>query len=218
MAVLQIPERHKKGFGHLISLDNELRNKLIKELNSLPIGLSLEEITKKLSQKLNLKKSELFQIIRTFFSLISNQEESRVDLNIFVDDIIEALKEDEKLEPDIALKSQLTEILSSRGLFYYTSKATTLVNEREKLLVNTRIVTDVRPVFNEEKDCKIENLLVIHNLKIEYHEGSEHKELYFALDGSDLKRLKEHIQRAEEKEKAIREQFKSINIPFLDIK
>ena len=220
MAVLEIPERHKKGFEYFIALDNQLRNKLIKELDSLPIGLSLEDTDGALSKKLNKKRSELFEIIRTFFSLISARESSGVDLDTFIDEIIEALEEtkDNKLKPDNTLKDQLTEILSSKGSFYITFKATTLVGEREKLLGNTRIITDVRPVFNEENDCKIESFLLIHNLKIVYHEGEEHKEVYFALDKNDLKILKEHIQRAEEKEKSIREQFKTINISFLDIK
>lgn len=217
MAKLEIPERRKKGFEYFIALEDELRNKLISELNNIPIELSLEEIVEELSKKLNLNKNELFEIIKTFFSLFFVNESYEIDLNTFIDDITEALEEtkEKKLKPDENFNNQLKKLLSSKGSFYVVFKANRLISEREKLLVNTRILTDVRPVFNEEKDCKIESFLVIHNLKIEYHERDEHKEIYFALDNNDLKRLKEFIEKAEEKEKVIKEQLKTIKVPFL---
>lgn len=42
-------------------------------------------------------------------------------------------------------------------------------------------------------------MLLEHTLKIVFHDGFRHRELYMALDTSDISRLREVIDRAEKK-------------------
>ena len=55
MATLNISERRKKGFEFFTALENDLRSKLIEELDDIPVGLSPEKIPEKLSEKLPTK-------------------------------------------------------------------------------------------------------------------------------------------------------------------
>ncbi len=219
MPTFNIPEKHQQGFEYFIALKDNLRSQLIKEIEKAPIGLPLGKLSKELAEILNLGISKLEPIMNMIISLYSAKESFGLDVDSFVDGIIDALEntDNEKLKPTKNLRSQLIQILSKRDSFYFTFKANNLVAEREKLLLNTSILTDIRPVFSDEKDYKIKCSLIIHNLKIEFMVDDEYKEIYFALENEDLKKLKDIIVRAEEKEKAIREQFKSPNISFLDI-
>lgn len=51
-----------------------------------------------------------------------------------------------------------------------------------------------------------------------YNEEGQNKEMYFALDNEDLKKLKNNILRAQRKEETIKKQFKISKIPFIDIR
>ncbi len=220
MPSLNIPDTQKQGFKYFIGLKDNIRLQLIKEIEKAKIGLSPDELARELSKKISIEKSNLDAIITLIFSLFSAKEYLGISVDLFTDGIVEALErmDDAKLKPSKNLKEQLIELLSTKDSFYFTFKANNLAAEREKLLYNTNILTDIRPVFGEGQDYKIKCSLIIHNLKIEFLEHSEHKEIYLALDSEDLKKLKDNLTRAEEKEKAIREQFKTSNVSFLDIK
>lgn len=220
MPTLNIPDTHKQGFKYFIGLKNNIRIELIKKIENATVGLSPIRLSKEISGKLNIEKSKLDAIIPLIFSLFSAKESLGMDVDSFTDEIVEALErtDEVKLKPTKNLKQQLIELLSTKDSFYFTFKAINLAEEREKLLYNTNILTDIRPVFGEGHDYKIKCSLIIHNLKIEFLEHSERKEIYLALDSEDLKKLKDNLTRAEEKEKAIREQFKTSNVSFLDIK
>ncbi len=219
MPTLNIPDTHKQGFKYFIGLKNNIRIELIKKIGNATVGLSPIRLSKEISGKLNIEKSTLDAIIPLIFSLFSAKESLGIDVDSFTDGIVEALERtgDEKLKPTKNLKEQLIELLSTKDSFYFTFKANNLLAEREKLLLDTNILTDIRPVFDDDQDYKIKCSLIIHNLKIEFLEHSEHKEIFFALDSDDLKKLKDNITRAEKKEKSIREQFKTSNVSFLDI-
>ncbi|MFQ5752361.1 MAG: hypothetical protein ACE5HI_10220 [bacterium] len=219
--LLSIPDIHKQGFKYFIKLKDNKRVELIKEIENAPIGLSPIKLAQQISGKLNLEKSKLDAIIPLIFSLFSARQSLGIDVDSFTDGIIEALERtgDEKLKTTKNFRKQLIQLLSIKGSFYFSFKAYNLSAEREKLLTNTNILTDIRPVFGDEQDFNIKCSVIIHNLKIEFFEhNNEHREVYLALDSEDLKKLKDNIIRAEEKEKAIREQFKKTNISFLDIK
>jgi len=215
MARFNIPDEHKKGFEYFISLDDDLREKLIDEIERAPIGLSPIKLAAHLSLKTEIKKNELNAIVETLFSLYGAKENTGIELNVFLEGIIEALSEI-GLKPDKRLKSQLQKFLGLRG-FYITFKAINLATEKEKILIGSTILTDIRPVFDERNGLDIKCSLITHSLKIEYREDSDFKEIYFALDSNDLIKLKEYIFRAEEKEAVVRRKFENSNISFLDI-
>jgi hypothetical protein len=51
--------------------------------------------------------------------------------------------------------------------------------------------------------------VIVHLLKLSYHEDGDHKEFFVALDDADLKHLKEVIERAERKAKTLRGKLKA---------
>ena len=101
-------------------------------------------------------------------------------------------------------------------LFILKFKSTFLSREREKILRESNVYTDIRPIFNDD-GTKIFSSMILHNLKIAYLDNNGHfEEIYLALDDEDLAKLKANIIRAEEKEKSIRKKLKSVDLPLLD--
>ncbi len=215
MPSLNIPDIHKQGFKYFIGLKKTLRIELIKEIEKAKIGSSPVKLAKELSEKLSIEKSKLDAIIPLVFSLFNAKESMGIGIESFTNLVVEALEQtnDEKLKPTKNVKEQLIQLFSIKGSFYFNFKANNLVSERGKLLYNANIFTDIRPVFGDDQDYEIKCSLILHNMKIEYQEDAEFKEIFFAVNADGLKKLKEIILRAEEKEKAIK---KKIKISFLN--
>jgi hypothetical protein len=217
LARYRIPEIYQKGFKFLFKLSDEIRNQLLEELKNAPDNLSLDDLVNRLGLTLKIEKNEIDEIIRSILSLFALKESEDLDITTFASEIAEALKKtkDEALKPPVNF--QLESLLSLlESPFYIKTKATRLAAERDRILLNTRIITDVRPIFTEDISCKIKANMILHNLKIEYAESGQFKEINFALDKDDLKKLKDYIERAEKKEKVLREELKKTDIIILD--
>ena len=89
MARYTIPERFKKGFAILsktqISLVDEVKN----ILKTLPVGMGVENIAKKIKLDLGekIEENDIEEIIKTLFSLVGFSNENTVDFTEFVNDI-----------------------------------------------------------------------------------------------------------------------------------
>lgn len=221
MPKFRIPKAYQKGFTLLFELDEQTRKQLLEEIKNAPYTLSLEDLTAKLADSFNLAQNKVDEIIRTIISLAMLRETTRQDVNTFVSEILHAMRitEDQALKPPDNFQNQLQELLNlDESPFYTKAKAKRLVTERDKILLNTRIITDIRPIFTEDIDCIIKGNLILHNLMIDYVESGEVKEIYFALDKDDLKKLKDYIERAEKKEKVLREKLKEARLEIVDYK
>jgi hypothetical protein len=85
------------------------------------------------------------------------------------------------------------------------AKALDLRNAYERILLTSRVVSDIRPIFDDETADSFEAAVVNHTLQLKYSDGARDHELHIAVDVDDLKRLREQIDRALKKEIAARE-------------
>ena len=132
----------------------------------------------------------------------------------FVGDLIDAAKRDEVLalhapeEGWPKLASNLQMLLDVDGSLAISAKASELRTEHQRFICidNSRVLTDLRPVFLENVEQHPRAVMIQHTLKIAYHDdsGRESKELFVALDGDGLRRLKNLIERAIAKESNLR--------------
>ncbi len=82
-------------------------------------------------------------------------------------------------------------------------KAFQVAAKRQLDLVEMRIFTEARPVFNEAGD-KVIQTVITHTLSLDYHEGENHRLIQFNLDAGDVRELKEICERAERKASIIK--------------
>lgn len=84
-----------------------------------------------------------------------------------------------------------------------SGKALELRNGYERILLESRIFSDIRPIFDDEDVGSIvRSAMVNHTLQIGYQSANDAHEIHIALDKSDLLKLKAQIERALTKDSA----------------
>ena len=91
-------------------------------------------------------------------------------------------------------------------------KAFRVAASRQYELVDTRIFTDARPVFNDAGDAIIQTIIT-HVLSLDYHNGHDHRVIQFTLDADDLSELTKLCERAARKAVVLKRDLKSASWP-----
>lgn len=113
---------------------------------------------------------------------------------------------DEHLSPTLA------KLLDSK-LFQVAAKSSNLAYDFAYLLQYSRVITDVRPVFDEQAE-KIEGAVVSHVLRLKYSGRDSEHSLSVVLDAADVRRLRDECERALVKAKVVKQSLeKGISIP-----
>ncbi|KAA1260421.1 hypothetical protein LF1_29610 [Rubripirellula obstinata] len=86
------------------------------------------------------------------------------------------------------------------------TKAMELSYDYANLLRKARIITDLRPLFDDEGE-KVEGGVVTHTLRVAYSSDDGGHEVSLALDLQDVKKLREQCDRAIVKANSIRDEF-----------
>lgn len=96
------------------------------------------------------------------------------------------------------------------------AKTHDLVFDYDNLFVAARIITDIRPVFDDKHD-EVISAIISHTLRLEYSSSGATRgfqSLSFAVDGDDIKRLREQCDNAMKKAEIIKTRvLKKCNLP-----
>jgi predicted amidohydrolase len=89
-----------------------------------------------------------------------------------------------------------------------------LLSEHDNVLAEARVLTDIRPLFNENQPDLIEGAVIGHHLRLRLL-GRDPRTVDVALDDVDLARLAEAIERASLKEKRLRSAVQDMGVPLV---
>jgi hypothetical protein len=101
-------------------------------------------------------------------------------------------------------------LLASDRAIAVSAKAGELLHEQQLNFCTARILTDVRPLYDEAAQ-QIQGFMPFHTLAITYHESGETRETHINMDAKDLTRLRAQLERAEQKEKLLRQNLAESN-------
>ncbi len=96
-----------------------------------------------------------------------------------------------------AIVPHLSPFFEPDNFFAQVSKAFDLLSERPTLFQSARILTEFRPIFNEEQSRTLA-VLQTNTLVLEYWDG-QNRTLHVSLDSSDLEDLQIEMNRARQK-------------------
>lgn len=161
----------------------------------------LEEIKKKLDSKM----SEV--LLRQLLSLSMKARKSDIRPRDIVKAMRQALEEQNLSSQWDRIASPFQMLLESKPVRLVT-KAMELSYDYANLLQNARILTDLRPFFDESGD-QVEGAVVTQTLRIGFRSDDGPHELSLALDLQDIKKLREQCDRAITKAKSIHSEFTS---------
>lgn len=126
-------------------------------------------------------------------------------------------EERERLEGRLALLLEVDSLDATSKALDATSKALDVLLESEHTLHDARIITDVRPVFGQNAEKPPTGVMVIHTLKISYHDESEEvKELYVAMGAGDIGALDADLDRANQKAESLRRMLEPTGVSYID--
>jgi len=103
---------------------------------------------------------------------------------------------------DQHLSPTLEKLLDSQ-LIQVAAKSSNLAYDFAYLLQYSRVITDVRPVFNERAE-EIEGAVVSHVLRLKYSGRDSEYSLSVVLDASDIRRLRDECERAMAKARVVK--------------
>ncbi len=205
-------------FDRILSLDPRDFAKILRRLKAVrqfpvsPSGLR-DLIGNALTSE---KRSEEGNAIKALANILMGMgtvvSRGMTEIESYLDAIRADLKaawasEPAKIERWDRIRPPLVEMLSTKPV-RTTVKALDIAYEYANLLQFSRIMTDVRPVFNEDGD-EVEGAVVAFTLRMNLLNAGHSQSLSIALDALDLRLLLEQCERALQKAETVRNYFSS---------
>jgi hypothetical protein len=222
MKTLNIPSQYKLGITLLIKIDENLFNKLLNALTEINAVLDISALASEISPKVEeITINDLQEILKAIRSIYSLNTEENLQSSQIIAGFRNALIRNKEFSgiSDAELDrfgNRLSNLLALDTGISISSKAIGLLTEYENILLKSRIITDIRPVFKTDNQREIAGALVVHNLKIEYQNANGLKEFYVALDSNDIKNLQEQLCECLLQLDAIQSLLNQSNILYLD--
>jgi hypothetical protein len=184
---------------------NERNGKDLERIASIPVE-KWERINKRFRKEkpLPLRKSQLLALVKDDLSeddrdvlvrqLLGMGKLSR-EFDASIDEVISALDQaveeadwsGERREKWNATKDSLAEALSSDAV-HAVVKAVDLALDHQRILRTAKIITDIRPIFNDDRERFLG--AVVHSLlRIKYYEGDSTADLTFVMSENDIRNL-----------------------------
>lgn len=221
MPGITIPEPYRVGIAKLLKLEDGAMRELSAALREASPTLNLHRLTTAMSAKIrSIDTSDLDPILDAVISLSFVAATAEVQIPEFVEDVCNAVNESGIAKPRlsdndcVAFKRHLSDLLTA-DVFSIGAKARALMQEHERTFCRARILTDIRPVFGPEVRESPKAVVVVHTLRISYHEGLELKDFYVALDSDDIETLRELLDRANSKAKSLESVTEAARVPTL---
>lgn len=205
-AILRIPDDQLPALAMVARFHDPQFRALADALAAAPMKLRDEELAAAILPVVQgLSKQEIYDAVEVLSSLAVVMFMAEVDLDEFVDDVVEAMERQQK---DIAahgerLGARLREVLGCSSISA-PAKARSILIDHANYLCRARIFSDVRPVFGADVNQTPTTAMVTHTLKLSYHHGTGSlKDFFVVLDRNDLDELSRLIERAKAKEKSL---------------
>jgi hypothetical protein len=219
---LTIPENHQSGLARIIGLGDAQSEALIAALGSAPVTTSAPALAAAIgSQVEGIPERDLTEILETLVELHVVRAQADVSVRRFVADLTKAMAASGNKALRVSavdapsVRTRLTQFFQIEPLSTI-SKAVGLQTDHAQNFCDARILTDIRAVFGSDPGARPVGAVIVHTLKLEYHDDTgAHREFFVALDSEDLNTLGTALQRAVAKAKALDQLLSESRIPNL---
>lgn len=220
---LRLPKSAIPTFALIKKLESNQRDDIIKILQSVdPDSIKLSKnIILKISKAIDDTVKNVKILIDVIYEIIYQQYDDEFERNVeeFLHELKKAIIKAQKMEDEEEICPEEDEwddylkfwerILNLDKNIGLLAKARFLKIDYSLLFKDSKIYTDIRPIF--PRDLSIENTgaIIKHMLKIVYYSVDELnlRSIFLSLEIKDLKQLKIMIERAVMKEEKLKELF-----------
>ena len=206
---LRLSETQLSDFRSLVELPETRLRSILDRLNELtPVPMSQKEVRRVISGVLPDEQAKVEALTRQVLALAGLQYRSDIphnELDRALRSSLEGKLNPEELEAWDHISPLFSEILASRAI-RTTVKSLELLYDYANLVQSSNVITDVRPVFDDEADNVI-GAIVSFTLRLSYQNGTSSNSLSLAIDAEDVRKLEEQCRRALKKAETARIQF-----------
>ncbi len=206
MPTLRLPLAQANDIAAICSFGNELLAKIASRIERMPRTIDRDKIQAELDE---FGEEVAAPLGRVLFALAAATRRRFGDVSSLLDQIRPPISWEEshrKQWQEAIQKSRpaLERLLSAESVVLAT-KALDLSYDVERFCVTSRIITDIRPVFDADH-TQIIGSTIRHTLRLEYMgvEGSV-SSMSIGLDADDIARIKSSCEEATKKATAVRE-------------
>ncbi|WP_159398059.1 hypothetical protein [Sorangium cellulosum] len=212
---LGVPPRDLELLRKLLNLQDERRTNLWRVLEEAPVGVSTADLASSITAATNLDADVASDIVDMLVTIYITRLRSDISVDDFVNAIVTtALDKDPSFEEE-TLRDLLRMLLSFNRTLGVTARALSVMDEYEHVLHEARIMTDMRPVFEDDSSTAVAATTIVHSLRLRYYDGTQMKNFFVALDANDLKTISELIERASKKEAELRALMAKSGMPCM---
>lgn len=212
------PESFRPSLERIAAMSDDEFEHLRNVLASAKPSLKIQTLVAEVDEKLNGEIPNIADVLQSVADLNNARVSADLTIEQFIRDVSRLLarRKDKSINLP-SVEQRLTSLLNIEALAF-SARAFDLQHEYDKLFISARIVSDVRPVFNQAGTEPVATMIV-HNLSIKYYQTGEYKEMFIALDEADVAKLRKVLDRADSKVVSLVERFigKS-GIPYLESK
>lgn len=222
MPSIPVPSLYQPGIDALVHITDAQYTQLFSALEKAKPALFPSGLASQVKSEVEgLKLSSARDIVESLVAMYAYRTRRGMSASDFAEGVARGINEDGEIELSdediVLLTKRLTELLQVEKPLGITSKANDVLTEHEHIFCNVRILTDIRPIFLSDLTSAPSEAVIVHTLKIGYHQDHEHKEFYVALDSADVQKLKAAIERAELKSQSARSLLDKADVLCLDV-
>jgi hypothetical protein len=193
---LRVPDQHRAALIQLTNLDQAVLTDLLQAIESSES--SLERMQEAVTSAVPGADEALFSALLSLAAF-------RTSHGISAETTAAALRETLGNE---AGSGNIVPVLAAPRLVRI-AKAYDLSEAYERKLHSFRILTELRPVWDEEKIATPEEFVITHQLELTFLRNDQVETLLVAVDGSELPGLLYQVQRAQEKDSSLQEHVRT---------
>ncbi len=222
MASLRVPKKHYGGMEKFLLLPESDFQHVFNALHDAPIVLDVRKLISEAFLGVeNVADADALSITEAILSLTLAKATADTASSEYANDLMQAIRESELayLLEQVGSESAKARLEALFGIASLSigSKANSIMYEYENVYYRSRVLTDVRPVFGADSDSvDINAALIIHNLRVHYHIGGEHKDFFVALDTKDLQQLIDVLERAKVKAAKLKAMLAASETPCVE--
>lgn len=219
---ISIPRHELPNLRILANIAPGILQELSRALSEKPPSLNVDRLSVSAAEASGIEPNVAQTVMRLLWRWAMVQR--RLDLNAndlltCLTSSLDELPEDDWNDSDRRAWSQISgelqQMLSLDTAITSGAKAMELLIDQQLILCKSRVITDMRPVFDDLAE-NLDGIVPYHTLVLHCHEGSGKRDVYVALDINDVISLRQQLERAERKESMLRDSLRAAGIEVID--
>ena len=215
---IRLQPRSLADLRRIQDIGQDRLKRVVAEVGKLPpLPVHAQELQEVMSKSLNGNVADADILVRQLLSLHGLQRQLNLDSEEIFGGLTSGLQESSGDKSEVARWESVSAIfreLFELPIVRISAKALDLSYQHSHLLQRSQIITDIRPLFDNEATT-IQGTIISHKFLLRYDDIEGEHLLSLAVDEKDLKSLIKQCQRALQKSEVVKKRLEQAELKTL---